>query len=128
MADLEVGQLIKLLMGALVVALVVLGLGFYFKDKVFNFFDGLSNGEEVSDNGVNLEDSVGNSGIVTSNDVDSDTAKDFLKVCSNCGDGKLNKCDEEECELISRNRIAAGRVGCNFLSRLGAFWGKCKSK
>lgn len=40
-----IGQLVKIILGALVVVAVVLGIGFYFRDSVIGFFRGLPGNE-----------------------------------------------------------------------------------
>lgn len=45
MAELTVSQLIKLILGILVVVAVVAGMGLIFKDKILDFFQGLPTGE-----------------------------------------------------------------------------------
>lgn len=42
MAELTVSQLIKIILGILVFVAVVIGVYFFFKDKVINFFEGFS--------------------------------------------------------------------------------------
>ncbi len=44
MSELTIDQLIKLVLGVLVVVAVVVGLYLIFKDKIINFFSGLSPG------------------------------------------------------------------------------------
>ena len=44
MSELTTEQLIKIILGILVVIAVVLGLYFFFKDKIIDFFKGLSVG------------------------------------------------------------------------------------
>lgn len=50
MGELTIGQLIKILLGAFVVVVVVLGLYLIFKDKILDFFRGLPGGSENSPN------------------------------------------------------------------------------
>jgi hypothetical protein len=45
MSELTTEQLIKIILGILVVVAVAIGLFFFFKDKIFEFFKGLSVGE-----------------------------------------------------------------------------------
>ena len=44
MSELTTGQLIKIILGVLVVVAVALGLYIFFKDKIIDFFKGLSVG------------------------------------------------------------------------------------
>lgn len=44
MSELTTGQLIKIILGVLVVVAVALGLYLFFKDKIIDFFKGLSVG------------------------------------------------------------------------------------
>ena len=44
MAELAIGQLIKIILGILVVVVVVIGLGFFFKDTVIDFFKNFAGG------------------------------------------------------------------------------------
>ena len=44
---LEIEQLIKIILGVFVVAAVILGIYFFFKNKVFDFFKGLSVGNST---------------------------------------------------------------------------------
>ncbi len=44
MSELTIGQLIKIILGILVVVAVALGLYFFFKDRILDFFKGLSPG------------------------------------------------------------------------------------
>ncbi|MBI2044955.1 hypothetical protein HYT23_02770 [Candidatus Pacearchaeota archaeon] len=46
MSELTIGQLIKIIIGVLVFAVVVLGLYFFFKNYILDFFNGLG-GEAV---------------------------------------------------------------------------------
>ncbi len=45
MSELTTEQLIKIILGILVVAAVVVGLYLFFKDKILDFFKGLSVGD-----------------------------------------------------------------------------------
>lgn len=44
MAELTIEQLIKLILGILVVVAIIAGLSIFFKNKIFDFFKGLSVG------------------------------------------------------------------------------------
>lgn len=41
MASLTINQLVKIILGIVVVVAVVLGIYFVFKDRIINFFEGL---------------------------------------------------------------------------------------
>lgn len=45
--ELTIGQLIKIILGILVVVAVITGLGFFFKDYVLDFFKNLPSGELI---------------------------------------------------------------------------------
>jgi len=45
MAELTIGQLIKIILGIVVVVVVIVALGFIFKDKILNFFKNLPGAE-----------------------------------------------------------------------------------
>ncbi|MEA3414537.1 MAG: hypothetical protein U9Q99_03380 [Nanoarchaeota archaeon] len=47
MSELQTSQLIKIILGVLVIVAVVVGLSILFKDKVFGFFKGLPTGEPI---------------------------------------------------------------------------------
>ena len=47
MSELQTGQLIKIIIGVVVIVVVVAGLALLFKDKIFGFFKGLPTGEPV---------------------------------------------------------------------------------
>jgi hypothetical protein len=47
MAELTISQLIKIIIGVLVVVVVVAGLGYFFKDYVIDFFKNLPTGKFV---------------------------------------------------------------------------------
>lgn len=47
MAELTTGQLIKIIIGVIVVVVVVAGLGMFFRDKIISFFKNLPGGETV---------------------------------------------------------------------------------
>ncbi|MBT4258012.1 hypothetical protein HOD88_02425 [archaeon] len=44
MAELAIGQLIKIILGILVVVVVIIGIGFFFKDTVLDFFRNFTGG------------------------------------------------------------------------------------
>lgn len=46
--ELTIGQLIKIILGVLVFVVVVVGLGYFFKDYVIDFFKNLGGNETVS--------------------------------------------------------------------------------
>ena len=43
--ELTTGQLIKIILGILVVVVVVVGVGFFFKDYIIDFFNNMIGGE-----------------------------------------------------------------------------------
>ncbi len=43
--ELTTGQLIKIILGILVVVVVVVGVGFFFKDYIIDFFNNMPGGE-----------------------------------------------------------------------------------
>ncbi|MFH1607552.1 MAG: hypothetical protein ABIA78_00280 [archaeon] len=45
--DLTIGQLIKIILGVLVVVAVAVGVGFFFKDTVIDFFKNLPTGKLI---------------------------------------------------------------------------------
>lgn len=45
--NLTIGQLVKIILGIFVVAVVVIGLGFFFKDYFIDFIKNLSSGEII---------------------------------------------------------------------------------
>ena len=47
MAELTISQLIKIILGILVVVVVVGGLGFFFKNYVIDFFNNLPTGKFI---------------------------------------------------------------------------------
>ena len=47
MAELTIEQLIKIIIGILVVAVVVFGIYFFFKEYVIDFFKNMMGGEET---------------------------------------------------------------------------------
>ncbi|MBR9701424.1 hypothetical protein GOV13_00715 [Candidatus Pacearchaeota archaeon] len=47
MPELQISQLIKIILGVLVVVVVVGGLGFFFKDYVIDFFKNIGTGKLV---------------------------------------------------------------------------------
>lgn len=44
MSELTIGQLIKIILGILVVVAIVIGLYFFFKDSILDFFENLAGG------------------------------------------------------------------------------------
>jgi hypothetical protein len=48
MSELTVGQLIKIILGVLVFVVVVLGLYFFFRNYVFDFFKNIGGGNETA--------------------------------------------------------------------------------
>jgi hypothetical protein len=47
MAELTITQLIKIILGILVVVAVVAGIGFFFKDYIIDFFKNLPSGKLI---------------------------------------------------------------------------------
>lgn len=47
MAELQIEQLIKIILGIFVVAAVVIGIYFFFKNSIIDFFKGLSAGNST---------------------------------------------------------------------------------
>ena len=45
MSELTIGQLIKITLGILVVVAVVAGIGLFFKNNIFDFFNNIPTGE-----------------------------------------------------------------------------------
>ena len=48
MAELTISQLIKIIIGAIVVVVVIIGLYMFFKDKILSFFKNLPGGENIT--------------------------------------------------------------------------------
>jgi len=48
MSELTIGQLIKIIIGVLVFVVVVIGLYFFFKNYVFDFFRNVGGGNETN--------------------------------------------------------------------------------
>lgn len=48
MAELTISQLIKIIIGAIVVVVVIVGLGIFFKSKVLSFFENLPGGTKAT--------------------------------------------------------------------------------
>jgi hypothetical protein len=48
MSELTIGQLIKIILGVLVFVIVVIGLYFFFKNYVFDFFKNMGGGNETT--------------------------------------------------------------------------------
>ena len=47
MAELAIGQLIKIILGVLVVVVVITAVAFFFKDHIIGFFENMVGGSET---------------------------------------------------------------------------------
>ena len=85
---LAINQLIKIVIGIVVIAVVIMGL-YFFGSYVSDFFGNMIGGEEEKEEGV----------VVTEKPVDS---KEEVS-CESCQAG-ANLCDRDECNAISTTR------------------------
>lgn len=98
MAELSMEQLIKIIVGLIVIVVVIAGVALFFKNNIFSFFSFESPVQK-------------NQGSQQQNQINpSRIAQEPANKCSECGNGAFNLCDEDEC-------ISFGK--CKFLDRIG---------
>ena len=85
MVELAISQLIKIILGVLVVVVVISGLYLFFKGSVLGFFENLPSAER--------ED------LVNEEPVKESLTKP-LKVCEDCGEGLINFCNKRKCSSL----------------------------
>lgn len=105
MAELTISQLIKIIIGALVVVVVVVGLSIFFKDYIIDFFKNIL-GEESEEDKINVDQEEqgfedDNSGLGTPS-----------RLCEDCGKG-FRPCTHKKCFEISRELMDFGKQ-CRF--------------
>jgi len=116
LAELTIGQLIKIILGIFVFVTVVVGVYFFFNGQVIPFFDNLvGNGSENSDN---LNSGAGDSSII--NPPKEDSFKEGN--CKSCRKSFWDTCTKKECLSL----------GCQYTPNkilgMKIFGGKCTSK
>lgn len=105
MSELTTSQLIKIILGVFLVVVVVLGIFFFFKDSVIDFFKNLPGEEEET------EDAEDSSSVDEGVSTDGGDASSLS--CEDCRTGLLDLCSEEECAEIADSLADSGQT-CQF--------------
>ncbi len=104
MAELTTGQLIKIILGALVFVAVVIGLFLFFKGSVIDFFKGVVGGEEPEENGEIPQEG---------GEEDEEQIGEPSRLCEDCKAGFFDTCSEEECKEIN-DELLVFKKKCEF--------------
>ena len=83
---LAINQLIKIVIGVVVIAVVIMGL-YFFGSYVADFFGNMIGGEEE-------EKKQGSVQVIDSGKSEAEVSP---SPCNKCGEGISNRCDESEC-------------------------------
>lgn len=98
MTELSMEQLIKIIVGLIVIVVVIAGVALFFKNNIFSFFSFESPVQKTQ-------------GSQQQNQINfPQNQQESTKKCNECGNGVFNLCDEDEC-------ISFGK--CKFLDRIG---------
>ncbi|MBI2044056.1 hypothetical protein HYT24_01705 [Candidatus Pacearchaeota archaeon] len=108
--ELTQDQLIRILLGMIVIAAVLFGL-YNFGSNINEFFKGNLTSKTES---LSLE-SEQTSGVI------------IVKDCQKCGEGVWNACDEKECRSINQNCIFKERRNIAKVASLGPTYGTCSN-
>jgi len=105
MTELTINQLIKIVLGVLVVVAVVIGVFLFFRGSVIDFFKNLpgEEGEETQDKSDGAESEIG----------DAEEIQTLSISCEDCKSGIFDFCTEEECSEIAIGLIGSGKT-CQF--------------
>ena len=104
MAELTINQIIKLILGFLVFVAVVIGIYFFFRYNVIDFFSGIGEDE---------------SGLPASEEQETETPplEESSITCEDCKKGFFDVCSEKECLRIS-GELSGFNKRCQYVPRI----------